>query len=69
MGKQESKCPIGDKVLGLVRVVNDATFIIGKAQGQISHSTLRSCSQLAGVRSHGEANLRERAPAGPGSRV
>lgn len=69
MGKQESNCPIGDKVLRPVRVVNDAAFIICKAQGQIPSSTPGSCSQLAGGKPHGGANLRERALAGPGSRV
>lgn len=53
MGKQESNCPIGDKVLGPVRVVNDAAFIICKAQGQIPSSTPGSCSQLEGVRPRG----------------
>lgn len=64
MGKQESNCPIGDKVLRPGRVVNDAAFIICKTQGQIPSSTPGSCSQLAGVRPHGGANFRERALAG-----
>ena len=52
-----------------MKLVNDAIFIICKAQGQVPGSTLGSCSQLAGKGSHRGANFRESAPAGPGSGV
>lgn len=69
MGKQESNSSIGDKVLGPTRVVNDTISITCKAQGQVSRSTLGSCSQVPGVESLRGTNSRERAPAGPDSRV
>lgn len=69
MGKQKSNGPMSNELLEPVRIVNDAAFVVCKAQGQIPHSTLGSCSQLMDVRSHGGADLRERAPADPRSRV
>lgn len=68
-GKKESNSYMGDKVLGPMRVVNDTISITCKAQGHIPHSTLGRWSQLAGVESFRGTNLREKAPAGPDSRV
>lgn len=69
MGKQESNSYIADKVLVPMRVVNDAISITCKAQGHVLHSALGKCSQLAGIGSLRGNSLRERAPAGPDSRV